>query len=243
MRRSLFLLTALLVVWYVVARLAWISELYLPDPFKVARSFRIKLLAATAVTCSRMFAGVAIGSVAAHVFHFAAFRFGVTRSLDRQLAGSRSVPVIAMLPLFVMWFGFSEFGRILVISLSAMLFVIGPLQTAFSSLPRRWTILREQHSISPLLYYCSVVVPGTLPTMLGAYRLTVATAFTMAIASEYMGADRGIGKFIDSARVTFNVPAMFLAIFLAASVGLLVDQFTVGVYRRFVHWTDYGEKS
>jgi sulfonate transport system permease protein len=81
-----------------------------------------------------------------------------------------------------------------------------------------------------------------LGSLLGAIRLTVAVALTMAIASEYLGAQNGLGKVIDSARVTFNVPAIFLAIIVSALIGLGLDWGLVAVFSRIVHWAGVESK-
>ena len=65
----------------------------------------------------------------------------------------------------------------------------------------------------------------------------MAVSFTIAIASDYMGAQIGLGKFIDSARVTFNISGIFLALIVAALIGLTLDRIVLIIFKRFVHWT------
>jgi ABC-type nitrate/sulfonate/bicarbonate transport system permease component len=145
--------------------------------------------------------------------------------------------VIAVLPLFTIWFGFREVGRLLVVTLATAAFFVAPLHEAYGLLPRQWAMLRRQVPLTLARYYLSVVVPGTLPALAAALRVSLAIAFTMAIASEYVGAQIGIGKFLDSARITFNVPAIFLALFVCSMIGIGLDRLLMQMYRYCVPWT------
>ena len=81
-----------------------------------------------------------------------------------------------------------------------------------------------------------VAMPGGLASLAAAFRIALAVAFTMAIASEYVGAQIGIGKFLDSARTTFNVPAIVLTIICCSIIGVALDRTLLTLYRRMVYW-------
>jgi ABC-type nitrate/sulfonate/bicarbonate transport system permease component len=179
---------------------------------------------------------MALGILCAYLLHFVSIATRFIDVIDAQVAASRAIPVIAVLPLFVVWFGFGETGRILIIALSAMLYYLAPLHNAYRLLPRAWTILREQRRMPLYAYYWCIVIPGTLGTLLGAIRLTFSIAFTIGIASEYLGAETGLGKVIDAARVTFNVPGIFVAIIVASVLGFVVDWVIVKGFDAAVHW-------
>jgi NitT/TauT family transport system permease protein len=236
MGKGIIFIVATMAVWYVAAESSFVPPLYLPSPVDVVGAYRPHIWVDLGATLFRTLIGLTLGILLAYVVHLAAIMCRVIDLLDSQFAASRAVPIIAVLPLFVMWFGFGELGRILIVMLSATLYYLAPLHNSYRLLPREWTILREQVPLSVPNYYVRVVVPGTLGTLLGTLRLTVAIAFTMAIASEYIGAQSGLGKVIDSARVTFNVPGIFLAILVALIIGFGFDLLMVTVFARLVHW-------
>jgi ABC-type nitrate/sulfonate/bicarbonate transport system permease component len=113
---------------------------------------------------------------------------------------------------------------------------MAPVHEAYRVLPRQWKLLQKQLSLSMLRYYAYVALPGSLASLAAAFRIAFAVAFTMAIASEYVGAQIGIGKFLDSARITFNVPAIVLTIILCSIIGIVLDRAVVSLYRRVVYW-------
>ena len=223
-------------IWYCLTESGAISALYLPHPMDVIKAFRQQLFAGVIATLGRTVLGMMLGILLAWVIHFISLYSKLINVIDSQIAASRAIPVIAILPLFLVWFGFNEIGRILIVTLSAMLYFLAPLHNAYRLLPRAWTILYEQNRLNYLVYYFRIVVPGTVASLLGAIRLTFSISFTMAIASEYMGAQIGIGKIIDSARVTFNVPGIFSAIIIASTVGFIIDWLIVRLFCKLIHW-------
>jgi ABC-type nitrate/sulfonate/bicarbonate transport system permease component len=229
-------------LWLLVSASGLVSELYLPDPLRVLAAFRKQMLLGSSASLARAILGTLLGVAGAYAVHFVSVASRVDAVLDAQFAASRAVPAIAIMPLFLLWFGFGEAGRVGIVALSAALYLLAPLQAAYRTLPREWTLLRSQLRLPVLRFYLAIVVPGTLAHLLGALRLAFSAGFTIAIASDYIGAQYGLGKVIDSARVTFNVPALFLAMLIASAMGIAVDRVIVVSFYRYVHWAGITEK-
>ena len=241
--KKLLIVIALLGLWFLLTAYAAIPAFILPKPSAVFEAYRTQLLTGALATTTRAIAGFACGIGLACLLHFGCVLLRLTKELDSQFAGARAVPMVAILPLFVIWFGFSEFGRWLLVTLSAAAFFIGPFHEGFKVLAPELVLMRKQLKLSALRYFFGIVVPAAATNLLGPLRVCFAVAFTIAIASEYVGAQIGIGKFLDSARVTFNVPAIFLCIFLASSIGIAGDWFVCRLFHRFVHWSGKDAKA
>lgn len=241
--KTLIYWAIILIFWFIAAEFKFVPRLFLPHPLEVIGASRTLLFIGAAATTLRAIAGFVLGILLACLIHFMCLLCKAEKGMDAQFAGMRAVPVIAVMPLFVVWFGFAETTRLLIVTLSSMAFFIAPFHEAYKQLGREWTILKEQLSLSAPAYYLQVVVPGTLGSLLGTLRVTLAVAFTISIASEYIGAQIGLGKFLDSARVTFNVPAIFLAIIIASIIGILLDKIITGLYLKFVHWAGKDAKA
>ena len=235
--RTILVLAGLMGVWWTVSLLSLVPPLYLPRPDEVMHSYRHDLFEDCGATVVRTICGFTLGIVTAYVIHFLSVVLDWVDALDPHFAASRAIPGIALMPLFILWFGFGETGRIVIVTLTAALYFLAPLQGVYQTLPREWTLLRDQIPLSRVGYYLTIVIPGTASYLLGAFRLTLAISFTIAIASDYMGAQTGIGKFIDTARVTYNVPGIFLALLVASLIGLVLDRFVMIVFGRVVHWS------
>lgn len=227
---------ALVILWQVGSSYEVLPPLYLPNPISIIASYRPQLGWGLLVTTSRALLGYTAGLTLAYLAHILCLSAGLERGLDAQFTGARAVPVIAILPLLLIWFGFREIGRVVIVTLATTAFFAAPLHEAYNLLPRQWVMLRKQVPMTLPRFYVSIVVPGTLPSLGAALRVSLAIAFTMSIASEYVGAQLGIGKFLDSARITFNVPAIFLALFLCSGIGIGLDRILMHLYRSWVPW-------
>lgn len=223
-------------IWWFVTETSLVAPLYLPHPLNVIKSYRLELLLGAVATVVRSLVGFLLGILLAYVIHMFAITTRTISELDTQFAASRAIPVVALMPLFILWFGFGEESRILIVVLTGTVFFIAPLHGAFKDLPREWTIKQEQFELNSFHYFANIIFPGTLTVLGGAFRLTMAVCFTIAIASDYMGAQIGIGKFIDTARVTFNVPGIFLALIVSAVLGLSLDALVKLFFEKTVHW-------
>lgn len=229
-------LAGVVAVWETLSRVGLISPLYLPAPSSILSAYRPQLGYGIFVTTSRAILGYFVGLVIAYAVHFLCVAGGWAQHLDTQFTGARAVPIVSVLPLFVIWFGFSEVGRFLAVVLATIAFFIAPVHEAYRLLPRQWEILRRQLPLAVFQYYLLVALPGGLASLAAAFRITFAIAFTIAIASEYVGAQYGIGKFLDSARITFNIPAIMLTIILCSIVGIALDRVLLKLYRQSVYW-------
>lgn len=224
------------VLWLVVTGLALVPPYVLPTPMSVVDAFRISMVEGVAATVARALTGFAVGVAGAYAAILAAHCAGAMRGADAQFSAARSVPMLAAMPLFLLWFGLGEAARVLVVILAVVAYVAGPLAEAARNLPREWRIQRERLSRSRNWEYWNVIAPGTLGSMIGALRVGLAIAYTTAVATDFMGSSVGLGRSIDAARVTFNVPGIFLLLLLAAVTGLLLDRLLFTTLRSAAHW-------
>src|ERR1700722_914479 len=189
--KKLIVILSIFGLWFGATQTNAVSSIILPAPAQVVRAFRIAILTGAAATTWRAVCGLCLGVVIAYVIHFICVFLRIERGMDAQFAGARAVPVFAILPLFVIWFGFSEIGRLLIVTLSSVAFFVAPLHEAYRRLGREWTLLRDQHAMSVGTFYMQIVIPGTVASLLGPLLVTFAVAFTISIASEYIGAQVG----------------------------------------------------
>lgn len=224
-------------LWYAVAHAGVVSPLFIPHPLDVLLSVRSQLILGAFATTARCITGYIIGLIASYCIHCVCVAAGMERAMDSQFAAARAVPVIALMPLFVVWFGFKEYGRLLLVVLSAIAFLIAPIHEAYRVLGREKTIVKDQLALSVWKYYGGIVIPATIGNLLGSLRVAMAITFTISIASEYIGAQVGIGKVLDAARTTFNVPGMFMTIIIASVIGVCLDRTITVTYHAIVHWS------
>lgn len=234
--RALLVMLSVVLAWHGLTYIEALPPYVLPSPVAVISAFEPSMLQGAFATLARAILGYGFGIAFAYLAILAAHCIGAVKAADDQFSAARAIPALAAMPLFLLWFGLGEFARILVITLSVLAFVAGPLAESTRRLPREWTVQRERLGKSRAWEYRHVVVAGTLGQMIGPLRVGLAIAFTTSVATDFMGSSTGIGRSVDIARVTFNVPALFLLLLLAAAIGLMLDKLLTAGLRKTGHW-------
>jgi ABC-type nitrate/sulfonate/bicarbonate transport system permease component len=148
----------------------------------------------------------------------------------------RPVPVIALLPLFILIFGFSEIGRMVLIVINTAVFLAIATIEAVSKVPEQWVRFARISGLSKGSVFRKVLMPAIMPFLIGPARLALALAFTVTIAAEFMGAQVGLGYLINTARVNLAIPTVWLAILALGALSQLLDILLVSVSHDLTRW-------
>ncbi len=235
--KRIAIICLILIAWHVLSSNHLIPAALLPSPLAILAAWRNRLAVDLCTTVGRAICGVIIGTVAAYSVHALAMRLGLGHLLDREVGISRAVPVVAMLPILIIWFGFSELARTAIVSFSALTMIFPMIHDSIRRLPRSWQLIGERGRLSWWRNYIEVQLPWSLPEVGSGLRIILAVALGVSIATEYMGAEHGVGKFLDSARGTFNLPGLWLGMLLVGVSGGLADRAIVAVKQRFLFWS------
>ena len=238
--RPLMTVLVFLAVWWAVVRFGSVPVFMLPDPFSVAGALwaqRDLLFWNTLTTLTEillgLFFGTLLGALAALGIVFSAV---LQRWLMPVLVLSQAIPVFALAPLLVLWFGFGTESKVLM----AVLVIFFPVTANFADGLRRtepgWLDLARTMNASPFAMMRHVRVPAALPAFASGLRVATAVAPIGAIIGEWVGASSGLGFVMINANARIGTDLMFaaLAVLSALAIGLyvLVDW----ALRRALYW-------
>lgn len=238
--RPMVTLGVLVLVWWIVSRGAAIPSYLLPDPASVARALwsqRTLLMWSTFTTFSETVIGLLIGTLlgasCALAIVFSPF---LQRWLMPVLLVSQAVPVFALAPLLVLWFGFGMSSKVVM----AVLVIFFPITASLSDGLRRtdqgWIDLARTMNAHPLSILRQVRFPAALPAF--GYGLRVATAIAPigAVVGEWVGASSGLGYVMLNANARIQTDVMFAALLVLAMMTILLWSAVDRVLRRVLHW-------
>ena len=238
--RPLMTVLVFLAVWWAVVRFGSVPVFMLPDPFSVAGALwaqRDLLFWNTLTTLTEillgLFFGTLLGALVALGIVFSAV---LQRWLMPVLVLSQAIPVFALAPLLVLWFGFGTESKVLM----AVLVIFFPVTANFADGLRRtepgWLDLARTMNASPFAMMRHVRVPAALPAFASGLRVATAVAPIGAIIGEWVGASSGLGFVMINANARIETDLMFaaLAVLSALAIGLyvLVDW----ALRRALYW-------
>jgi NitT/TauT family transport system permease protein len=233
---------AALTAWQLVANSRIWPPLFLPGPWEVGQAM-VKLFQQGDIWLDMATSGqeIAIGYGLAIVIGLAiGLAMGwYTRfqyAMDPFVNFFYSTPRIALLPLFIIWFGIDQPSKVAVIFLGALFPII--INTMAGVRTTEAALLRVARSFgaSDALIFRRVVLPGSVPFILTGFRLGVGHAMTGVVVGELIAARHGVGQLIAIAGQTFQTPKMLAGVVLIAGTGMLLTTILQRIENRFQSW-------
>lgn len=189
------------------------------------------------VTIMEATAGFIVGTAVAFAIAAAMVR---SRLLERTLFPLailvKLTPVIAVAPLFTLWFGFGSAPKVAIAALITFFpMVVNAFVGLRSADPQEVSFL-ETLGASRGEVFRLLRVPSSLPYLFSGARISVNLALIGAVIGEWTGADHGLGRVILVANANLDLATLFAAILLLASIGIAANALVGALERRVLHW-------
>ncbi len=162
-------------------------------------------------TLARLFSGLAVGAIAGTTLGLAVSWSRWTRRIV-ELPGhvTRTFPLLAMIPLFQLWFGISFIGMMLFVAYGVgIIFFVGTIN-AVKNIPPIYIDYARVLGAGKLRLYRTVVLPAIFPELRSSILLSLGIAWTAVLGAEYLGAQTGLGQIIVYSEQFAYVDRMFL---------------------------------
>lgn len=211
-------------VWAAAARLY--PAFILPGPGDVAARFVAALADGTlgrhaVVTLTEALLGFAIGfAVAVPLGYVIAKQPAIERALAPYIVASQSVPIIALAPLLILWFGHGLTAKVVVCSLVVFFPILVNTVVALRSVDPQSRDLMRSLNATPWQVFRLLEVPASLPILMGGIRMGMTLSVIGAVVGEFVGADTGLGALVNIARGMYDTPLMFVAIFALMALAM-----------------------
>jgi ABC-type nitrate/sulfonate/bicarbonate transport system permease component len=234
-------------MWVVISWRGWVPQRFLPAPWRVleaAGDLEPNIGVHAFYTAALVVTGLLVGVISALGIGFLLRHSFVFRSMVTPIIESwRPVPPVALVPFFIVWFGFMWSGKLLLVSFGTFLVLVVAVIEAIDRLNpvHLRTTLSFGGSNRHFLRYAAL--PGIVPGLIGPLRIALAVAITLAVVSEFMGATRGIGHVINVATSTFATHTILLCAITLGIMGGFLDWALRSAHRRFVHWSSTVEEA
>jgi len=240
---------SLFLLWEVVSRLGWLPENIAPAPTTILAAGydlwqRGELLPSLTTSLGRAGTGLAIGLA---VGVTAGILGGLLRSGEYLFNGVfqilHTIPLLAILPLMIVWFGIDELTKVLLISFGAAVPMYLNLFAAIRGVDHRLVEMARAAGATPRRVVTRVLLPGALPGFLVGLRFSLAYCVLGLVAAELINVDQGIGFLINRAQTYLQTDQVFFGLVIYAVLGLLADQFVRVLERVLLAWRPSYEAS
>jgi NitT/TauT family transport system permease protein len=236
------LLLALLGLWELIVALGRYPAFILPTPRLVWQRGMValqdgSLLLHTWVTLREVFGGLVLGLSVAVILGYALAKSpAIERLLAPYLAASQAIPIVALAPLLVIWFGGGHLSKVLVCALTLFFPVLINTIVGIRSVDAELVELMRSLRATRWQTLRLLELPAALPVLLGGLKIGVTLSVIGAVVSEFVGADRGLGFMVNLARGLFDTPLMFVALFTLMAIALILYLLVSLLERRLLRW-------
>ncbi|WP_390895372.1 ABC transporter permease [Bacillus smithii] len=234
----------IIIIWQLIGSLGWVTKTVLPTPWEIilaAKNLAVSgvLFTNMKVSIIRASCGFVIGGGLGLALGTLVGLSAKSESLlDPTLQMVRTIPHLAITPLFILWFGLGEESKILLIGLGAFF----PLYVnTFLGIRKVDAKLFEVARILEFSKWKQIkllIVPSALPNILLGIRLSLGAAWLSLVVAELMGSTAGLGYMMMDARQFSNTDIVFVGIIIFAIVGKLTDSLVRLMEKHFLKWQD-----
>lgn len=225
--------------WHLLVQWGGYPAFILPGPALVWGRFLAllgdgTLARHTATTLLEISGGLALGLSAAFITGYSLAKSpALERLLSPYVVASQAVPIVAIAPLLVIWFGFGWPSKVLVCALTVFFPALMNTIVGIRSVEPDLRALMRSLEASWWQTFARLEFPAALPLLFAGLKVGVTLAVIGAVVGEFVGADRGLGFLINLARGTLDTPMLFVALFTLVIIALLL-YFAVAALEYFV---------
>ncbi|KAB2423045.1 MULTISPECIES: ABC transporter permease [Bacillus cereus group] len=242
--RAITIPVIILIIWQLVGVFGLVSKTVLPTPLDIFLAFQelIKtgeLFGHLSISVFRAAAGFFIGGGLGIILGtIVGFSTRSEQYLDPSVQMLRTVPHLAVAPLFVLWFGFGETSKVLLIADGAFFPLYVNAFLGIRGVDSKLFDVARVLEFSKRKLITKLILPSALPNLLLGARLSLGVAWVSLVVAELMGSTEGIGYMIMDARQFSNTDIVFVGIIIFAFVGKFSDSLVRLLEVKFLRWRD-----
>jgi len=235
-------IVAFLVAWELVGGLALVNPLFTSSPSRVLKAGFLLIQDGTlfkhlAVSGTEFLLGYGAAIVVGFPVGIMLGWFkGISASFGPFIAAMQATPRIALMPLFIIWFGLGITSKIVVVALSAIFPLIVNLQVAMSTIDADLVRVARSYGATRWQIFRSVALPTSVPFLITGLRLAAGRGLLGVIVAEVFGGSQGIGYLIQYAGATFQTDKVFAGVLVVAATGITLDFTLERLGRHYDRW-------
>jgi sulfonate transport system permease protein len=234
----------LLVAWWAVARWELVPPLFLPAPLKVVTAFfslwKNGILSFNlSVSLIRFFAGTVLGITGGASL---GLLFGISRTMEKLVAplfnAVRQVPLLAWIPLIILFCGIAEASKIFFIALGCSFPIVISTFDGIRGVRKEYIEVGRIFGFSRIKLIRTIILPSVLPSIVTGLRMSLNIAWGQLVAAELFMFTQagGIGNMIGQGRMNWRMDIVMVGIIIIGTIGFSLDYAARSIEYRFMQW-------
>lgn len=239
---GLAVFVVLLVVWEIGSRTGVISELVLPAPSEAWVAFMELVQSGNlqkhlAASLQRLVIGFSAGTMLGLIVGTAIGLSSYARAgLGPLVSAFFTIPKIALLPLFIIWFGIGEGSKVATILFGCFFPTVIATYGGIDNVDRTLIRMGQSFGLSHWEIVRKIVLPAALPAILSGMRISASISIILLVAAEMIGAEYGIGAYVLLAGNLMATDQLIAGVAILAVLGLIVSWLITRLEKTFLSW-------
>lgn len=224
-----------------------VPALILPTPDAVLKAvpylhFEEALLRSIGASCYRVMMGFLLAVIVAIPLGILGGSFPFIKAIMSPFMNPlRYLPIGAVVPLFVVWFGIEESMKIMVLFVGTVVYLLPLIVETVENLENVYLDTAYTLGASKLQVITQVIIPGSLPAVFEAMRVISGIGWTYVILAEIVNARYGLGHLIQVAARRSHTDQVIAAVLIILVIGILTDKFFVLLSKTLFGWKEEKE--
>ncbi|KYO50742.1 ABC transporter permease [Tistrella mobilis] len=229
-------------LWALGSARGWIGPLTLPPPGEVlaalARLIETgDLWRHLSASLMRLGLGWALGAALGVAVGLMVGLFSLARATGLPLVTALfPIPKIALLPLFIIWFGIGEPSKVATIAFGVFFPTVINTAGGVAGVPRSLISMGQSFGLSSWRIATRIVLPGALPAILTGFRVSASIGIILLVAAEMIGAEYGLGALVLNAGNLMRLDLLIAGVVVLSALGLVVAFLLGLVEKRLLRW-------
>lgn len=232
----------LIAIWEWGSQSGWISALVLPAPSEAFTAFKELAVSGNlakhfTASVQRLIIGWTSGTALGIAFGLAIGLSSYARAgLAPLVSAIFPIPKIALLPLFIIWFGIGEGSKVATILFGTFFPTVITVYGGVDNVDRNLIRMGQSFGLSWSSIVRKIILPGALPAILSGARISASIAIILLVAAEMIGAEFGIGAYILLAGSLMATDQLIAGVAMLSALGLTVAWIIGRAERYFLSW-------
>lgn len=232
----------IILLWWGISYTQIVPDFMLPSPKDVVLAFftDFKLI------CGHLFftlfeaiTGLLLSVVFSFILAIFMDRYNIFyKAIYPLLVISQTIPVIAIAPIIVLWFGFGVMPKIILIFSTCFFPMTISIFTGFNTIDKDMLKLIQSMDTSYIKTLCFVKIPLSLKNFFSGFKISATYAIVGAVVAEWLGGEKGIGVYMTRVKKAYAFDKMFASIITVSIVSLLLVWFVKYLENKIIYWKE-----
>lgn len=155
----------------------------------------------------------------------------------------RQIPMVAWIPLIILWAGIGESSKVIIIMIAAVFPILINTLSGISGTPDGYVEVAKLYKLSKWKTFIKVYLPHALPQILVGLKLGLGVSWMAVVASELIAASTGIGYRMNEARSLMKSDKVIVCMIVIGLIGIIMDKLISIIFEKLTPWMHLQEKS